>query len=179
MNLARDASAFLFPRRSKTCRQSTQLLAGGSDLLLSPPAFGDVDARSIPSNDVSCVIAQRGGANQEPAIFPVGPPQAHFILGGLPRSHVRAPLFHDPWKVFGMDCERRLFNVLLQREARIVQRTPIDEINDAVRPNAPGHPGDYVDEKAKVVFASSQCTFSPPALCNLLAQFFVGRHKLP
>src|SRR5437868_14842889 len=102
MNLTRDASAFLFPRRSKPCRQRAQLRAGGFDLLLSLLACGDVNARSIPANDGSRLIAQRRSANQEPAILSVGPPQAHFILGRFPGGHVREPLFHDPWQVFWM-----------------------------------------------------------------------------
>src|SRR5438552_15797024 len=89
--------------------------------------LGDVGTRSVPLDDVSLLIAQRHGADQEPAIFPVSAAQTHFILGRFPSSHVHNPLFHDPWKVLWMNYAICLFKCLLQREARIFQPTLIDE----------------------------------------------------
>src|SRR5580698_360595 len=50
-------------------------------LAFGPLAILDIDGYSVPLNEISLRVAQRGGANQEPAIFSVCPPQARFILG--------------------------------------------------------------------------------------------------
>src|SRR5258706_749108 len=52
-----------------------------------------------------------------------------------------------------MNRARRILNILIQREAGIVHPTLIEEIDGAVRQNAPGHYGDGVDHDAKDVFA--------------------------
>jgi hypothetical protein len=58
-----------------------------------------------------------------------------------------------------MNWARRICHILLERKAGIVHPTLIEEINDAVRPNAPGHNRNSVDDQAKVIFASPQCIF--------------------
>src|SRR5216684_3349945 len=116
----------------------------------------NIDGYSVPLDDVSLLVAQRRGANQEPAIFSVSPPQAYFILGGFPSGQVREPLFQDSWKVFGMNWARRVFNFLLQREARIVHPTLIDEINGAARLKGPDHRGNCVDNKPNAIFSPFQ-----------------------
>ena len=124
------------------------------------------------------LVAQRHGADQEPAIFPVNAAQTHFILVRFPSSHAHKPLFHDPWKVFGMNCARRLFKCLLQREARIFHPTLIDEINGAVRQNAPGHRGNCVDHKPKMIVASPQIIFRPLAHSDFVSQLIDGSLEL-
>src|SRR5260370_7279253 len=118
-------------------------------------------------------VAQRGSANQEPAIFTVSSPQAHFILGWFPGGHVRAPLFKGSWNVIRMHWARRFFNFLLQRKARIVQPTLIEEINSAVWPDAPGHSGNGVGDQAQAIFALAQCLLGSLALANLLSHFSI------
>ena len=172
-------------------------------------AVVNIDGYPVPLNQVSLPVAQRRGANQEPAIFSVSPPQTHFILRGFPSGHVREPLFHHTWKVFGMNCARWLFNFLLQREARIVQPTLIDEINRAIRPNGPGHRGNCVDDKPHAIFRSLQsfdvarcsipfddvplpvaqghfamehpaiCSIRPPHACFRLERFATGQARAP
>src|SRR2546426_11356823 len=77
--------------------------------------LGDVGTRSVPLDNISLLIAQRHGADQEPAIFPVSAAQTHFILVRFPSRHTRAPLFQDSWNVFGLNWARRRFKILLPR----------------------------------------------------------------
>src|SRR2546428_12583192 len=90
-------------------------------------ALGDVGTRSVPLDDISLLIAQRRGADQEPAIFPVGAAQTNVILALFPDSHVPAPLFHDTWEVFWMNYAIWICKCLLHREARVFQPALIDE----------------------------------------------------
>src|SRR5437879_12250457 len=110
-------------------------------------AVVNIDGYPVPLNQVSLPVAQRRGANQEPAIFSVSPPQTHFILGGFTSGQVREPLFHDSWKIFGMNWARRVFNFLLQREARVVQPTLIDEINGTIRQKHPDQRANRSDKQ--------------------------------
>src|SRR2546427_8103526 len=71
-------------------------------------AIFDIRARSVPLKDVSLLVEQWHGADQEPAIFPVSATQTHFILGCFTGSHIPVPSLHDPWKVFGMNCACRV-----------------------------------------------------------------------
>src|SRR5882762_8397585 len=120
----------------------------------------DVDRYSVPLKHISMLVAQRRGANQEPAIFAVSPLKAHFILGRLPSGHVRAPLFYSPWEVLGMNRARWVFKFLLERNARIFQPTLIDEINGAVGPKAPGHGRNCVNDEPHTLFKSIRCSCS-------------------
>src|SRR5260370_35468275 len=74
-------------------------------------------------------------------LSPAVPPWWRFGLESLAAGHAREPLFHDSRKVVGMDCAGWLSDLLLQREACIIQRTLIDEIDSTVRPKGPGHRG--------------------------------------
>src|ERR1700748_3537983 len=69
---------------------------------LSPLAIFDVDSGSIPFDDLSGFIAQWFIANKPPAIFPVCPPNARFILQGLPVLESCLPIGDDPRPVIGM-----------------------------------------------------------------------------
>src|SRR6266481_8237098 len=93
------------------------------ELLFRALAILNVDRDSVPLNEVSLLVAQRRCANQEPTIFPVSTPQAHFILVPFPSRHLRAPLFQDSGNVFGMHWARGLFDVFFQRKAGIVHPT--------------------------------------------------------
>src|SRR6516162_4093762 len=64
-----------------------QLFLGASQVLY-------VGARSVPFDDGSLFIAQRGKAQQKPAIFSVGPPQTHFLLERLSSREHRDPVVH-------------------------------------------------------------------------------------
>src|SRR5437016_2853435 len=100
----------------------------GSNFLRLLPVL-DVGTRSIPFDDVSFLVAQRHGAEQEPARFPVSPPQACFSLQRFPGRQGRAPLVHEPCTVFRMNRGLpALAQSVLQRETRIFQPTLIEEI---------------------------------------------------
>jgi hypothetical protein len=57
-------------------------------------------------------------------------------------------------------------HILSQRKARVVHPTLIEEINDAVRPNAPRHDGNRVDDQANAILG-------PRAFRDLLLQLLV------
>src|ERR1700686_4628929 len=52
---------------------------------------------------------------------------------------------------FSMTRAGRVFNIPLQRKAGIVHPTLIEEINDAVRPKAPDHGGNGVDDQPNAI----------------------------
>ena len=58
-------------------------------------AILDVRARSVPFQDVSTFIEHRHGADQKPAIFPVGAAQSHFRFVRFSGGPVFLPVFHD------------------------------------------------------------------------------------
>src|ERR1700730_11223235 len=51
-----------------------------SEGFFRPPAVFNIDGYSVPLNDVALLVAERSNANQEPAVFPVSPPQTHFVF---------------------------------------------------------------------------------------------------
>src|SRR6266478_7317277 len=71
-----------------------------SRLPFSSLAVLNIDGYSVPLNDVSPLVTQRRAANQKPAVYPVSPPQAHFILVLFPSGFSRAPLIQNSWNVF-------------------------------------------------------------------------------
>src|SRR6266849_9180217 len=139
------------------------------ELLLDLLAILNVDRYAVPLNEVFLLVAERHSANQKPAIFPVSPPQTHFILVPFPNRLLCEPLFNDSWNVVGMNWVRRIFDILLQRKAGIVHPRLIEEINDAVGPNAPGHSGNCVDDQAKVFFTAAHCLFAFDAFGDIHA----------
>src|SRR5207302_6628375 len=134
--------------------------------MLHPPAVLDIYGYSVPLNDVSLLVAQRWGSNHEPAILSVSPPQTHFILRGFPSGQVSEPLFHDTWKILGMNWPRWLFNFLLQSKPCIVQPALIDKIDGAIGSKGPYHRGKRVDDE-------------PDAILGLFHLFDIGGHSIP
>src|SRR5258708_16537154 len=59
-----------------------------------------------------------------------------------------------------MNWARRLFKILLQRKAGIFHPTLIQEINDAVRPDTPGHHGNCVNDKPEVISSLTETQFT-------------------
>src|SRR5689334_8337784 len=55
-----------------------------------------------------------------------------------------------------MEGARGLCNFLRERETRIIQPTLINKINSAIRPNGPGHRGDFVDNEPQYLVAAAQ-----------------------
>src|ERR1700719_52269 len=53
----------------------------------------NIDGYSAPLDQVSLLVAQRCGANQEPAILSVSPALGDFILDRLSSGHVRWAIF--------------------------------------------------------------------------------------
>jgi hypothetical protein len=76
-----------------------------------------------------------------------------------------------------MNRALRVFNILLHRKAAIVHPTPVEEISGAVRVDGPGHGGNCVDNKAKVIFALAQCTFSLLAFRDFSPLNFISPGK--
>src|SRR5246127_2727448 len=71
--------------------------------LLSPLAIFDVDSGSIPSDELSSLIAQRYVANEPPAILSVCPPNPRFTLHRLPVLKGCVPSGNDPRTIIGMN----------------------------------------------------------------------------
>src|ERR1700692_481214 len=79
-------------------------------ITLAPPqgifgavAFLDVDSGSVPTNNVSQLVAQGHVADQQPAIIPIHSPQPCFTLHRFHSRHGALPLADEPREVIGMN----------------------------------------------------------------------------
>ncbi len=70
------------------------LLSIGANLL-GLLAILDIDIRTIPTLDVARGVEQRVRAEQEPAVYTIGSPQAHFRLAGLHVCQQALPRFQQ------------------------------------------------------------------------------------
>jgi hypothetical protein len=93
VDLTRHTRPFLFANTLQAGGQCAQFVERTLQGIFGPFTVFDFSTRSKPLDDVSYLVAQWHGANQEPAIFPVGPPQAHFIVEGFPSCQLREPPF--------------------------------------------------------------------------------------
>ena len=69
---------------------------------LGPFAVLDVDARSIPFDDISDLVAKRYVMDQVPAVHSTSPPHPSFIVERYPRRYRGAPRVHIPCAIFGV-----------------------------------------------------------------------------
>ncbi len=104
------------------------------DLEFRPLAVIDIDAGSVPFDDVSVFITQRDLVVKHPTKFPVGPSHPGFMQEGLAADQRRTPLFHHCFEVVGMDCGCPLPALqILERPAHVRQPSLIEEIEVAIR----------------------------------------------
>src|SRR5260370_36377117 len=118
---------------------------------LGPVAVLDVGRRTIPFDNVACLVAQRLGAKQEPAIFTIVAPEPSFKLAwpaGLP---YRAPLLQHVLLVVRMKGARPSRFGLVQSDAGIVEGWLIEEVGHPVRPGAPDQGRDRVDDQSQAI----------------------------
>src|SRR5260370_7379009 len=111
---------------------------------LGPLAVLDVGRRTIPFDNVACLIAQRLGAEQEPAIFTIVAPEPSLKLAwpaGLP---YRGPLLQHALLVVRMKGARPARFGLVQSEAGIVEGWLFEEVGHPVRSGAPDQRRDRV-----------------------------------
>src|SRR6266404_1815077 len=121
--------------------------------LFSALSVLDIGTCSVPFNDLSQLVAQRHCADEQPAKFPVSPPQACFSFQRFPSSQGRPPLFQEPCKILLMNCNFPApIQPVLQRETRIFQPTLILELSGTVRQSAPDQSGNCIDNKSKLIF---------------------------
>src|SRR5271166_2607656 len=112
------------------------LLALAQRLLGLLPVL-DIDARSIPFDDVSDLVAQRYVIDQPPAICSICPPGSGFKLERYPGRQGGAPPLRIPRTIFGMVQRlQALAAEVFHSQTVVLQRTAIDEIDGAVRQSA-------------------------------------------
>src|ERR1700730_17448612 len=105
--------------------------------LLGPFPVLDIDARSIPFDDISDHVAQRYVMDQLPAIHSISPPQSGFILERCARRYGGAPSVHVPLTIFRLVYGlQALAAEIFQSETVVLHPTLIDEIDGAVRHTA-------------------------------------------
>src|ERR1700730_4198296 len=122
--------------------------------IFGPMAFLNVDSGSIPTNDVSQLVAQGHVADQQPAIIPVHAPQPCFTLHWVPSCDGGLPLADNPGEVIGMNQGTPTpTESVRHRSPQKLQQTLIDEINGAVRPSAPDISRNSVDDEPEAIFA--------------------------
>src|SRR5208282_3570990 len=83
------------------CGNGIQDQTGAS---FGPLAILNIDARSIPLDDVPMLVPDRHLMVKHPAIFPVCPPHTRFMQEGFPTGYRCAPLVHHSFDVFRMNC---------------------------------------------------------------------------
>src|ERR1700674_3190680 len=71
--------------------------------LLSSLALLDIHARSIPLDDVAELIPERHLAMEHPAVFPICPANASFVLEDLSGGEAGDPLIYNPVHVLAMN----------------------------------------------------------------------------
>src|SRR6266581_9113399 len=134
--------------------------------------------------------ARRAVARCEPGTSDIArqPAAGAFHPRTVPQRPCPRATFHDAWKVVGMNRALRLFKFLLERKARVFQPTLIDAIDGAVRPNAPGHRGNCVNDEPHTLFDSIRCSvsivlvgFNPDlahrALLQMVREEHIGRSR--
>src|ERR1700733_15117787 len=82
---------------------SLQLLGAPAKLFFGSLAILNIDTRSIPLNNLAAPVAHCYCVVQHPAIFAVCPQHASFMQERFAARQRRAPLFHDPADILGMD----------------------------------------------------------------------------
>src|SRR5262245_18928920 len=106
--------------------------------LFGPLAVFNIGIGSIPFDQISFLIAKRHGARQEPAVFSIGSPNAHFEIELLPFGKIPPGSFQYLATVFAMDdADRSRFEGLLPVETGIVKPALIDIIDRTSRQNYP------------------------------------------
>src|SRR4029453_10521105 len=118
--------------------------------LLDILSIFDVDARSVPFDDVPLVVAQWHRADEEPPILAVGSPDPCFCLERTARCDGAAPLVEQHGKVLGMNGDAATpAKALLHRETGVLVPAMVEEINGAVWQRAPDLLRDGVDDDAQ------------------------------
>ena len=142
----------------ETAREAQPLGFGQIGLASPQSGFGplvilDISRCPIPLDDVSVLVAPRQGAQQDPAIFAVGPPQACFLVEGCTSRAGRAPLLLEPLAFVGMNSiQPAPTQSRIRGETAIFPKTLIYEIGGAVRQFSPDYRGDCVDDEPKLLF---------------------------
>jgi hypothetical protein len=119
--------------------------------LLGALAVLDVDAGSMPLDDVSQFVPHGDFVVQHPAILTVSAPYACFVQERLTASQGRAPLLNDPFDIVGMNVlgpspTQQIF----QRPTHVVEPTLIEEVEVSVRQTGVNQGGGGVDQEPKV-----------------------------
>jgi hypothetical protein len=125
-----------------------QLLFGALEVL-------NIGNRSVPSDDIAALVAQRLAPEKEPAISSIVASHACFDLTLLTRSQECPPLGHRLLQVFGMNGDFPSPAVsLLGGEARIFMPSLVEELDRAIRETAPCERRDGIDHHPKFVFGN-------------------------
>ena len=151
-----DFSAWDLPTKAASAAQPLRLCQIGPALpqgAFSSLLILDIEADSIPFDDISPVAAQRYAARHMPAVFAVAASNTQVHLECLSTCQASAPLVLACFELIGMDRARPggAFCFLL-REAGIVAPRSIDEIARAVGLIACDQCRDRVDRRLKLAF---------------------------
>src|SRR6516165_769399 len=111
----------------------------------------DVDAGSIPFDDFPALVSQWHLATCHPAVFPVRPPYAGFVLEDFTARQAGTPLVNNACDVIGMNGGRPFPPLeLIHGDTNIFQPALIEVIKVPIGPRAVDQRWDRVDEKLKL-----------------------------
>src|SRR6266481_2868115 len=126
---------------------SLQLLGVPAKLFFGRFALVNIQARSIPLNDVAVRIAKWHFPVEHPAVFSVRPTDASFVLEGFSSREAGSPLGHNPLNVLRVNegCPIPAGH-FVQSDAQIFQPRFIEVIEVTVGPGCVNQRGDRVDQ---------------------------------
>jgi hypothetical protein len=138
------------------------------DLRLRPFSVLYVEACSIPSNNVSMLVAQRHLAMKHCTILPVAAAHASFVFEDVSTRKARLPLIDDPLDIIGMNPGGPVPTLDIdERTARIFKPTPIEVIEISIGPSGVNQGGDGIDHYVQIALVRSQSLFGPFAVLDV------------
>ena len=129
----------------------------------------DVGVGTVPFDDVSELVTQRLRPAQEPAIFPVRPADALYVLVRSPGFHGVAPLIHHVSALAGMKHVDPFGALQIVQGKADILPTPIDEIQRAIRRSTPDQRGKRIDGEPKFPLRLLGNDFGPKRCFRQLA----------
>src|SRR5262245_16127034 len=135
-------------------RQIQPLLAV-SQSLLCLPAVVNVSGDAEPSGAAVLGMEGRRGANQEPTVLAVAPPDAEFDLEFPSQFAGVSPFRDEPFEVVRMNHVSRPIVILFGRDAAIVQPLLVVKDDGSVGCGHPDDRGNGIGQSAKTLLALS------------------------
>src|SRR6202030_1015506 len=130
---------------------SLQLFGVATELFFRRFALVDIQARSIPLDDVAFRIAKWHFPMEHPAVLSVCAANASFVREDFPSREGCSPLGHNPLNVFRVNVSSPIpAGHFVQSDAQVFQPRFIEVIEEAVGPGGVNQRRNRVDQKLNI-----------------------------